>query len=165
MREHRAARIVRIILIVSRYTRCPGGGGSLFLPAVGAPQYCYSLKRALRSPTSIQKLALLGQGLSGVSFTEVPPEVKQLTNLSHLDLGCNSIHHLPEWLTQNPKITRISLATNQLSAFPPELAKMSNLKELDLNWNAIVELPPSIGDLVSLELLSMKRQSTQGAAA
>jgi Leucine-rich repeat (LRR) protein len=122
---------------------------ALLLPAVGAPQYCYSLHDALRQPESVKKLALVNQGL-----IEVPEEAEQLASLSCVELFGNKISQLPRWLTRT-NIVAISLDSNQFSTFPPELTEMAGLRSISLSHNSIADVPESIGKLVMLEHLEL----------
>jgi Leucine-rich repeat (LRR) protein len=125
-------------------------GVGLLLPPVGADRYCHSLDEALRSPQSVDKLALTVQGL-----TKVPDKVRDLPNLSWLELSGNKIHNLPDWLTHNGKIVRISLMGNAISVFPNELTEMVNLVDLNLAYNSIGELPADICSLWKLRFLNL----------
>jgi Leucine-rich repeat (LRR) protein len=122
----------------------------LILPHIGVGTY-RSIGDALRSPSSVTHLALVSQRL-----TEVPAEVRQLTNLRYLFLAGNSIKELPQWLPENSKIVEIGLSGNRFTTFPRELLQMTNLEDLHLGGNSIAELPDDIGRLASLRGLDLR---------
>jgi internalin A len=52
-------------------------------------------------------------------FTEIPPEIRELTDLRHLSLGNAAINKLPSWLEELPNLKVIDISQAQVAAIPP----------------------------------------------
>ncbi|MEH2070231.1 MAG: leucine-rich repeat domain-containing protein [Nostoc sp.] len=93
--------------------------------------------------------------LSGEGLTELPPEIRQLSNLTLLSFYENQITEIPEWIGQLSNLTKLYLANNQITEIPESIGKLSNLTELKLANNQIIEIPESIGQLSNLTELKL----------
>lgn len=71
--------------------------------------------------------------MDNCSYPTLPPEIGQLSNLTHLYLNDNCLRELPS-----------------------EIGQLSNLIDLDLSSNDLLSLPTSIENLSALESLSMR---------
>jgi len=112
------------------------------------------------------------------NLTTLPPEIGNLKNLEHLNLGANELTTLPTtignltnlkglWLNNNQLTTlpleiwnlknleRLLLQGNQLTTIPPEIWNLKNLKHLGLNGNQLTTIPPEIGKLTNLKWLDL----------
>ena len=76
--------------------------------------------------------------LSGKGISVLPPEIGQLTSLTHLNLS-NSYN------TKNK---------NQLTELPPEIGQLTNLQSINLDNNQLTTLPEAIGQLTNLRSLN-----------
>ncbi len=89
-------------------------------------------------------------GLSGKGIKELPAEIGQLTNLTHLFLSNNQLSSLPPEIEQLTNLTYLDLAYNQFASIPPEIGQLTNLTTLYLSNNQLSSLPPEIGKLTNL---------------
>ncbi|GCL40268.1 small GTP-binding protein [Sphaerospermopsis reniformis] len=67
----------------------------------------------------------------------MPDAIKQLTNLSRLDLSHNQLTTLPDAIKQLTNLSRLDLSHNQLTTLPDAIKQLSKLKKLDLCGNQL----------------------------
>ena len=80
------------------------------------------------------------------------------SKLKSLKMNANYLSNVPKPIFQLHKLDKLDLSNNQLASLPVELGpNLTNLTELILDDNSIVSLPESIGKLVKLKVLSLKR--------
>ena len=99
------------------------------------------------------------------------PEIKS-KNLEYLDLSCNEINSIPNWVFLQPNLRFLNLGSNKIESIPdlsflpletlklhknkittmPKLGK--ELKSLNVFLNPMIEFPEKILDLSLLEVLS-----------
>lgn len=75
--------------------------------------------------------------LSSNYLKTISPDIKNFTQLQHLDLSC--------W----------HLVKNQISELPLEIFTLQNLRYLDLGDNPLKQISPLLGNLTNLEYLSL----------
>ena len=85
-----------------------------------------SLKKALKTPTTIQYLDLSNQNLA-----EIPKEIGLLTNLKRLDISQNQLVSLPHEFTNLKNLEELKIGDNCFINFPEEVTSLVNLKMLD----------------------------------
>jgi len=88
-------------------------------------------------------------------LTELPSEIGQLTQLTHLELQGNQLTQLPREIGQLTQLTYLSLSSNQLTQLPKEIGNLTQLIYLDLSYNQLTQLPREIGNLTQLTCLSL----------
>ena len=96
----------------------------------------------------------------------IPPELGDLTDLTELYLGKNSLSGpIPPELGNLGKLTRLNLTDNDLSGpIPPELGNLANLTELYLRGNHLSgPIPRELGSLANLTALGLGRNDLTGA--
>ena len=88
-------------------------------------------------------------GLRDISGT-IPPELGQLTKLSHLNLSSNQLTGpIPPELGQLTNLRVIYLFDNQLTSIPPELGQLTKLSWLYLDGNQLTRIPPEFSQLTT----------------
>ena len=78
--------------------------------------------------------------LANQEFTSVPEWIRELTELTTLDLGSNKISTLPEWLGLLG-LSILDLGDNGLTTLPQWIGKLKDLKVLNLIRNQLTDLP------------------------
>ena len=96
------------------------------------------------------------RGLNFRNFTDLPPEIGQLTSLKTLDLYNNKLTSLPPEIGQLTSLEDLNIECNEATSLPPEIGQLTSLKGLYLDRNELTSLPPEIGQLTSLEYLYLK---------
>jgi internalin A len=93
--------------------------------------------------------------LANQEFTSVPEWIRELTELTTLDLGSNKISTLPEWLGDLTSLSILDLGDNGLTTLPQWIGKLKDLKVLNLIRNQLTDLPESARNLTSLVTLDL----------
>ncbi|MBK8038882.1 MAG: leucine-rich repeat domain-containing protein [Verrucomicrobiaceae bacterium] len=97
----------------------------------------------------------IGLNLSGLGLTQVPPEIGQLSSLTHFALFSNQLTSLPPEIGQLSALTDLNLSDNQFTSLPPQIGKLSALTTIALHNNRLTSLPPEIGQLSALTELRL----------
>lgn len=84
-------------------------------------------------------------------LTAVSPEISKLTNLRKLQLNDNQLKAVPVELTQLINLQELRLDNNRLTAILPEFVQLTNLRKLRLNNNKLSAIPPILAQLSNLE--------------
>ena len=95
----------------------------------------------------------------------IPPELGNLTNLNHLDLGDNNmIGTIPAELGNLNVLELLDLRSNRLDGpIPSELGNLVNLGSLDLYGNNLTGwIPPELGNLSKLVELDLRSNMLDG---
>ena len=107
----------------------------------------------------VTELRLGDNGLDGV----IPPEVGNLEELEHLDLGTNHglIGGIPPELGKLARLKHLDLGYIGLyGRIPPELSDLASLEHLNLSGNNLSEgIPPELGNLSGLRHLDLSRNN------
>ncbi|CAJ1931423.1 unnamed protein product [Cylindrotheca closterium] len=113
--------------------------------------------------TSVQQLIFLDSD-TVKHYGTIPPEIRFLSNLEHLDLGQNDIlGEIPWELGFLGALTYLDLFDCSLTgSIPYDLGSLSNLKSLYLSKNNLTGQIPNFGNLKNLEVLSMYSNSLTG---
>ncbi|KAK3416451.1 hypothetical protein EUGRSUZ_H02205, partial [Eucalyptus grandis] len=84
-------------------------------------------------------------------------DISCIPNLEELNLhGCQNLEHVHDSVANHCKLRKLNLEfCFKLQRFPDILNKNESLREVLLGWTSIEELPTSIGNLVSLEDISL----------
>ncbi|WP_452230048.1 leucine-rich repeat domain-containing protein [Lacinutrix sp. MEBiC02404] len=86
-------------------------------------------------PLEVTQLDVDGLVFSGgYSFTSIPVEIGNMTNLKEINLSSSAVSSIPE-----------------------EIGNLTNLKKLNLSWTKISTLPESIKNLKNLKVLNIKK--------
>lgn len=108
---------------------------------------------------SLAKLKLLD--VSNNKLAELPESVYNLKSLHTLILGHNSLTDtsFPEVSGENvlPNLHHLDIVENQLSSLPSFVYHAPSVQELVASDNVIGSLEPTVGSLVSLKQLDMRR--------
>ena len=91
--------------------------------------------------------------LNNRNLTELPPEIRQLTNLMVLSLRNNHLLTLPLDVMELRHLTMLDVRDNQVCLLSPDITALSNLTTLNLRGNRLRTLPPEIGALSNLNWL------------
>ncbi len=113
------------------------------------------------APDRVQELRFYRKGLAGI----IPPELGDLTNLTHLELRDNRLTGvIPPELGNLANLEDLFLDSNRLTgAIPSELGDLTNLTHLVLTGNGLSgAIPPELGDLTNLEDLLLGNNGLTG---
>ena len=117
---------------------------------VDLPEYAQHSLNLLLTLPNIKELNLIAGG-----YTELPRELKQITQLESLYLGGMAITTLPNWLADFQNLQRFCVTRcHQLTILPEVIGKLHNLTSLITTTVPIKELPDSLGELSNLQYLS-----------
>jgi hypothetical protein len=103
--------------------------------------------------------------LSDMRLEEIPPEVFELTEITHLNLSDNQLANLPEELGRLTQLTTLDASYNRLITVPTAIGDLTSLEHLYLRHNELIELPPEIGELRDLETLNVAENKLQAVPA
>ena len=121
-----------------------------------------SLPTELGNLSNLTYLSLGSNSLSG----SLPTELGNLSNLTYLSLGSNSLSgSIPSELGNLSNLTGLSLGSNNLSgSIPSELGNLVKLTRLALGSNELSgSIPGELGNLVELTILSLDRNELSGS--
>ena len=110
-----------------------------------------------QSPTDLPRLTILNLGLSSLEkilfpgLKVLPPEIGDLTNLTHLNLAGNQLTALPPEIGNLTNLTSLRLNDNQLTALPPQVGRLTSLTTLRANRNRLTGIPHTIAELVNIQ--------------
>ena len=114
------------------------------------------------SPPRVVELELIDRPVSG----RIPPEFGQLSALTKLDFGINSLTGgIPPELAGLSELRHLGLHGNPLGGkIPPELGGLSKLEYLDINATGLTgEIPTELGNLSSLQILELGQNRLTGS--
>ncbi|ATZ80670.1 leucine rich repeat protein [Bodo saltans virus] len=88
--------------------------------------------------------------INNTQLFEIPKEIGQLINLTHLSCASNLIIKIPKEIEQLVNLTKFDCAANQILELPKEIEQLVNLTDFNCFANQIIELPKEIGQLINL---------------
>jgi len=97
----------------------------------------------------------------------IPPELGNLTSLTHVYLAINELTGpIPPSLGNLTQLRQLSLSHNRLSGpIPPELGNLADLRLLNLHDNALSgPIPPQVGNMGQLQRLRLQHNDLEGPA-
>jgi Leucine-rich repeat (LRR) protein len=97
--------------------------------------------------------------LSGYDLSEIPSSLFVLSNLEELDLANNNLtsYQLSLLVEYLPKLKKLNLDSNELTALPESIGELNQLISLNLFSNQLKVLPKSLGQLSQLAELDVGR--------
>lgn len=104
----------------------------------------------IRYLTNIKSLQLVFNSLS-----TLPPEISELKNLRHLYVPYNNLKQLPSSFGEMDSLVSITLHTNSFQEIPPEVFQLKQLAQLDLGNNHITEVSDELSTLNNLTSLDL----------
>jgi small GTP-binding protein len=108
-------------------------------------------------PSEIKQLKNLTHlNLSSCLFSKFPIYVCNLSNLEELYIGSNQIKELPSDIKKLKKLTTLIMYSNFLSKLNDSIKELKNLKYLDLDRNKFKKFPKEIKYLTNLQILLMR---------
>ena len=111
-------------------------------------------------PSNIRQLNnLTSLNLHGNNLKTLPAEIGQLTNLTHLGLGENNLTKLPAEIGQLTQLTSLDPRSNPNLDWAEtfnQLSSLSKLTSLNLRDNRLTKLPVEIGQLTQLTSLHLR---------
>ncbi|KAL4949493.1 hypothetical protein BDW69DRAFT_174387 [Aspergillus filifer] len=85
----------------------------------------------------------------------------RLSGLVSIKLANNRLTVLPDYFGNFQSLRRLNISSNDFQVFPEFICNLKSLVEIDISFNSISELP-NIGNLTSLERLSMTNNGFKG---
>jgi Leucine-rich repeat (LRR) protein len=95
--------------------------------------------------------------LSDFGLVELPPEIGELSTLTHLELPGNRLSRLPPEFGNLKNLRGLNLSKNTLSLLPIEFGNLGKLRILHLNNNQFVEFPTVLLQLTGIEYLDLSK--------
>lgn len=98
--------------------------------------------------------------LGNCQIETIPSEIKHCNQLRSINISMNNMLDLSssiEALSQCKHLEAVSLPVNQISELPQNIGLLTKLKELNLANNNLTDLPDEIGELDSLQSISMQK--------
>ena len=92
---------------------------------------------------------------NNLGLTELPDPLRNMTDLTSLNLAHNWLVRLPDWIGNLTNLTSLNLAHNRLSRLPDSLRNLTALTSLNLADNQLVRLPDWVGTLTALTSLDL----------
>lgn len=92
-------------------------------------------------------------GLTRGGLKQLPPCIRKMTHLTHLEIQKQFIKTIPLWIGELKNLVHLDLWKNQLKELPEEIGNLVNLEELLLDSNQLTHLPDSIGKLTKVKKL------------
>lgn len=89
--------------------------------------------------TGLKKIQMCSLGLKNL-----PDEVRNLKNITYIDLHDNLLEEFPVVLTELTKLNAINLSHNKIKSIPTEIEKLTKLKRLTLTNNCIISINDSL---------------------
>ena len=74
-------------------------------------------------------------------LVKFPEWLMRLQNLTHINISCNAIEHVPPTLAILKNLNYLDLSDNRLLILPPTLFELTQLRYLDVAGNFIETLP------------------------
>jgi Leucine-rich repeat (LRR) protein len=91
---------------------------------------------------------------------KIPKTICNLsTSLRTLQLQCNRIKKLPQWLSKLENLESLNLGTNRIEKIPFELSNLNKLHSLYLFENKIIEVPKCLFEIKTLKVLDLSKNS------
>lgn len=107
-------------------------------------------------PAEIKELRNLSElDLSKNGLTALPKNLGELKSLSSLDASENNLQSLPEDFGQLNQLTEVTLYGNDFTSFPAELFQLRKLESINLARNPIPLIPSAIDKLKKLQVFIM----------
>lgn len=113
-----------------------------------------SLEKAFEDPAATEILVLHRQ-----QITELPSQIKQLTNLRELIVDGCMLKSLPTEMGELKQLVKLSAKFNEINNLPESLGSLKMLAELHLDYNKIHEFPGQIGELENLRFLYLSNNN------
>jgi len=88
-------------------------------------------------------------------ITEIPPQIRNLKNLTTLSLNLNGIQSIPIELAELKNLKELDLTDNVALSAVDNVEKISSLESLSLYGCSLERLPERIGDLKKLRYLGL----------
>ena len=89
-------------------------------------------------------------------MVSIPATIQKLIKLEKLDLSTNLLVELPAEIFDLKELTHLRLNNNRLFVLPTSIQKLNKLGILELDSNQLTELPSEIGDLKDLTVLTVR---------
>jgi Leucine-rich repeat (LRR) protein len=102
-----------------------------------------SVEEALRAPAEVTELSLSHRS----ALAEVPETIRELANLTALDLSFTKISRLPGWVGSLRKLTRLELTYTEIIDLPAEIGDLPALEELALGSFTLRGVPEVVARL------------------
>lgn len=71
-----------------------------------------------------------------------PEWLTRLQNLTHINISCNAIEHVPSTLNLLTNLNYLDMSDNRLTSLAPTLFELTRLRYLDVATNFIEVIPP-----------------------
>ncbi len=113
-----------------------------------------SLEKAFEDPVATEILVLHRQ-----QITELPSQIKQLTNLRELIVDGCMLKSLPTEIGELKQLVKLSAKFNEINNLPENLGSLKMLEELHLDYNKLHEFPGQIGQLENLRFLYLSNNN------
>jgi Leucine-rich repeat (LRR) protein len=92
-------------------------------------------------------------------LTTLPKEIGNLVNLKELDLSGNYLTTVPKEIGNLRNLTKLNLSGNSLTTLPEEITNLTGLEEFDLMSNYLTTVPKEMGNLKNLTKLNLSGNS------
>lgn len=132
------------------YVRIAESQPTLWARAPRAGDLPPALRLALKDPANADKLIL-----AQARLTQLPDEIKSLTQLKRLDLSSNQLKVLPDGLSQLKLLEILWLDGNPLTQLPPVVCQLKGLKSLKAMNCGLTTLPAQLGQLKQLTFIGL----------
>ncbi len=97
------------------------------------------------------------------SLTTIPDSIRNLTNLTYLNLYDNKLTSIPEWIGNLTNLTTLDLRRNNLKSITGWIGNLTNLEYLHLAYNQLTgTIPSEIGNLTLLTSLHLEGNHLEG---
>jgi Leucine-rich repeat (LRR) protein len=90
-------------------------------------------------------------------FTDIPPDLVLLPNLTYLNLNRNHITRFSNVVSQFPSLITLSLCSCGMQSLNAACAKITTLQKLIVTDNMLIRIPAELGESRSLKIIDFSR--------